>query len=89
MITDRWKYRIHKRQGIVFSVEPAAGELGPSEAVCIDIWAYADTWGTYVDQLTCYVTGLAPFMIGLEAQVIGFPLSFPMSSGKEKTILRY
>ncbi|KAJ9577801.1 hypothetical protein L9F63_005620, partial [Diploptera punctata] len=88
---DIWKYRIRKEEGIVIASEPSTGELGPYEVAVVNIWVYADTWGTYYDKLTCHITGLAPYIIDLEAHITGFPLSFPMSYGniQNKTILRF
>lgn len=75
-VLDQWHLKIQEGKGLVVIVKPSCSSLNANEAVPVDVYVYANTWGVYYDQIICYVEGLQPFIIQLIVQVIGTPTAF-------------
>lgn len=72
--------------GIVIYVDPVNSDLGPFNAIPVDIYVFADTWGIYVDELEINITGLPLYSIGICVQVVGLPISFSIPDRNEFNI---
>ncbi|XP_069683612.1 deleted in lung and esophageal cancer protein 1-like isoform X2 [Periplaneta americana] len=88
---DYWKYYLPSKAGIMFLLRPTADTLNPYESKAVDVWVYANTWGTYFDHITVSIQGLLSFYIEIVAEVVGFPLMFPMNvnSLEKEPLLRF
>ncbi|XP_076248658.1 uncharacterized protein LOC143188336 [Calliopsis andreniformis] len=74
--------------GVVIYVDPLYSNLGPFEAIPVDIYVFADTWGIYVDELEINITGLPRYTLGICIQVVESPIYLCIGgkSGKVPTI---
>lgn len=72
-------------KGAAFSVQPAAGMLGPFQQLIIDITAYNSMWGDYQDEVICKVGDLTPTIIPMRMSVTGCPLYFQMTGPQPKS----
>ncbi|CAK9804200.1 Deleted in lung and esophageal cancer protein 1 [Anthophora plagiata] len=72
--------------GVVIYVDPLNSEIGPFQAIPIDVYVFADTWGIYVDEFEINITGLPQYIIGICVQVIGSPISLSISDKNEFNI---
>nr|XP_031840591.1 uncharacterized protein LOC116430493 isoform X1 [Nomia melanderi] len=61
--------------GVVIYVDPLNSDLDPFKAVPVDIYVFADTWGTYTDELEIRVTGLPRYTLAICVEVVGSPIS--------------
>lgn len=61
--------------GVVIYVDPLNSDLDPFEAVPVDIYVFADTWGTYTDELEIRITGLPRYTLAICVEVVGSPIS--------------
>lgn len=69
--------------GVVIYVDPLNSSIGPFEAVPVDIYVFADTWGIYVDELEINISGLPQYTVGMCVQVIGSPISLSITDKTE------
>lgn len=78
--TEETMYRVKQpNSGVVIYIDPLCSNIGPFEAVPVDIYAYGDTWGIYVDKLEINITGLPLYTLDICVQVVGSPISVSIS----------
>ncbi|XP_043248092.1 uncharacterized protein LOC122394952 [Colletes gigas] len=63
------------RSGVVIYVDPSNSDIGQFEAVPVDIYVFADTWGTYIDELDIDIAGLPRYTLAICVQVAELPIS--------------
>ncbi|KOC63253.1 Deleted in lung and esophageal cancer protein 1 [Habropoda laboriosa] len=69
--------------GVVIYIDPLNSEIGPFQAIPIDVYVFADTWGIYVDEVEINITGLPQYTIGICVQVVGSPVTLSISDKNE------
>ncbi|XP_024941089.1 uncharacterized protein LOC107267982 [Cephus cinctus] len=74
----KWYKGKQAGSGVVLVIYPLHGGLGPYEAIKINILAYADTWGTYTDEVTVNIIGLPIYTFGVCVQVTQSPICYPI-----------
>lgn len=67
--------------GVVIYVDPSNSDIGPFEAVPVDVYVFADTWGIYIDELDIDITGLPRFALAVCVQVVESPISLSIFVG--------
>lgn len=72
--------------GVVIYIDPVNADIGPFEAIPVDVYVFADTWGIYVDELEINITGLPRYTLGICIQVVESPISLPISAGASSRI---
>lgn len=68
--------------GVVVYVDPLNSSIGPFEAIPVDVYVFADTWGIYVDELEINITGLPQYTLGICIQVLESPISLSIDRRK-------
>ncbi|XP_053970798.1 uncharacterized protein LOC128872293 [Hylaeus volcanicus] len=63
------------KSGVVIYVDPLNSDMGPFEAIPVNIYVFADTWGIYVDELDIDITGLPRYTLSVCVQVVDPPIS--------------
>ena len=72
--------------GVVIYIDPINADIGPFEAIPVDVYVFADTWGIYVDELEINITGLPRYTLGICIQVAESPISLSISAGASSRI---
>lgn len=76
--------------GVVVYVDPLNSSIGPFEAIPVDVYVFADTWGIYVDELEINITGLPQYTLGICIQVLESPISLSIGGSSSKIpIIKY
>ncbi|KZC04785.1 Deleted in lung and esophageal cancer protein 1 [Dufourea novaeangliae] len=65
--------------GVVIYVDPLSSDLDPFQAVSVDVYVFADTWGVYVDELDINITGLPRYTLAICVQVVDPPISLSIA----------
>lgn len=73
-----WERMKQKKSGIVVLTKPSCGKLEPFEMKTIHIYAYADTWGEYNEEISINIIGLEEFTFSVRIQVEDLPISYPI-----------
>ncbi|XP_076623256.1 uncharacterized protein LOC143342856 [Colletes latitarsis] len=63
------------RSGVVIYVDPPNSDIERFEAIPVDIYVFADTWGTYIDELDIDIAGLPRYTLAICVQVAELPIS--------------
>ncbi|XP_046141856.1 uncharacterized protein LOC123987631 isoform X5 [Osmia bicornis bicornis] len=80
-------YRVKQpNSGVVIYVDPLSSNIGPFEAVPVDIYAFGDTWGIYVDKLEINITGLPLYTLDICVQVVGSPIWVSISDRNQSKV---
>ncbi|XP_043471184.1 uncharacterized protein LOC122504248 [Leptopilina heterotoma] len=79
MLSDEnWERIKQNESGIVVLTKPSCGKLEPFEIKTIHIFAYADTWGEYNEEVSINIIGLEQFTFNVQIQVEDLPISYPI-----------
>ncbi|XP_034181963.2 uncharacterized protein LOC117605123 isoform X3 [Osmia lignaria lignaria] len=80
-------YRVKQpNSGVVIYVDPLSSNIGPFEAVPVDIYAFGDTWGIYVDKLEINITGLPLYTLDICVQIVGSPIWVSISDRNQSKV---
>ncbi|KAF5273951.1 hypothetical protein FQA39_LY01066 [Lamprigera yunnana] len=89
--SDEWDELVNIEYGVLVKLTPSCGSLQLQDVVPINIWIYANTWGTYIEEVTVYVNNVEPLRFNILFEIVGIPIEFPISlnSIAKETVLRF